>query len=30
MNYIGYDIGNLLNEIATDYGGAYSVDELGK
>jgi thiamine kinase-like enzyme len=29
LNYIGYDIGNLLNEIATDYGGAYSVNELG-
>jgi len=29
MNYIGYDLGNLLNEIATDYGGAYGVDETG-
>lgn len=30
LNYMGYDIGNLLNEIATDYGGAYGVDQLGK
>lgn len=29
LNYIGYDLGNLLNEIATDYGGAYGVDETG-
>ena len=29
MNYIGYDLGNLLNEIGTDYGGAYGVDETG-